>query len=51
LFPKALWPDLATARGDQGGRALLGRALLVDGDAAMLADIDTRDALAQMSRS
>jgi molybdenum cofactor cytidylyltransferase len=51
LFPKALWPDLATAEVDQGGRALLGSALLVDGDATMLADVDTRDALSQMSRS
>jgi molybdenum cofactor cytidylyltransferase len=49
LFPRALWSELVSGHGDQGGRALLGNAILLEGDAAMLADIDTRDALARLS--
>jgi molybdenum cofactor cytidylyltransferase len=42
LFPRRLFPALACLSGDMGASALLKNAVLVSGDAAMLADIDTR---------
>jgi molybdenum cofactor cytidylyltransferase len=49
LFPRRLFADLASLSGDIGARALLKNAVLVTGDAAMLADIDTRADLDRLS--
>jgi molybdenum cofactor cytidylyltransferase len=47
IFPRAAWPALLAIEGDRGARALLGDAIRVAGDPAMLADIDTPDDLAR----
>jgi molybdenum cofactor cytidylyltransferase len=48
LFPRAMFPALLAAEGDVGARGLLADGLAVEGNAAMLADIDTRADLALM---
>ena len=40
LFARSLFAELANARGDQGGRALLASAVLVPAPAGQLGDID-----------
>lgn len=40
LFPRALWPDLLSMRGDSGARHLLTNAQLVNASANELRDID-----------
>ena len=47
LFPRRLFLGLACLSGDVGARALLKNAILIPGDAAMLADIDTQSDLDQ----
>jgi molybdenum cofactor cytidylyltransferase len=48
LFPRAMFPALLAAEGDVGARGLLAGGLAVEGNAAMLADVDTRADLALM---
>jgi molybdenum cofactor cytidylyltransferase len=48
FFPRRLFPALACLSGDIGARALLNNAVVIAGDALMLADIDTR---ADLNRS
>jgi molybdenum cofactor cytidylyltransferase len=40
IFPQSIWPDLQLLSGDQGARSLLADAIAIEGDPAMLADID-----------
>jgi molybdenum cofactor cytidylyltransferase len=40
IFPQSIWPDLQQLSGDQGARSLLADAIAIEGDPAMLADID-----------
>jgi molybdenum cofactor cytidylyltransferase len=47
LFPRHLFSALACLSGDMGARALLKNAILIPGDAEMLADIDTQTDLAR----
>jgi molybdenum cofactor cytidylyltransferase len=48
LFPRRLFSALACLSGDMGARALLKNATLIPGDAAMLADIDTRIEMSEL---
>jgi molybdenum cofactor cytidylyltransferase len=48
LFPRGVWPTLATLSGDDGARALLRDATIIQGTPEMLVDIDTR---ADLNRS
>jgi molybdenum cofactor cytidylyltransferase len=48
LFPRAHWAALTNRLGDVGARHLLGNAIMIQGAAEMLADIDTR---ADLNRS
>jgi molybdenum cofactor cytidylyltransferase len=48
LFPRALWPALATSTGDMGARTFLRDATTIQGTSEMLTDIDTR---ADLNRS
>jgi molybdenum cofactor cytidylyltransferase len=47
LFGRNSWPRLCELSGDAGARDMLKGCVLVPADAAILADIDTRDDLAQ----
>lgn len=40
IFPRSMFAELRGLSGDQGARKLLGNAITVEGDPAMLADID-----------
>lgn len=48
LLPRSIWPQLLHGKGDQGARALLQEARLVEASPAQLRDIDTLDDLAAM---
>lgn len=51
LFPRAAWDALAQLSGDDGAKALLAGATLIEADAWTLADVDTPDDLERISRS
>jgi molybdenum cofactor cytidylyltransferase len=42
LFPRTVWPTLATTMGDIGARSLLRDAMIIQGTPHILTDIDTR---------
>lgn len=51
LFPRHMWDDMQQITGDAGARHLLASALLIQADDWTLRDIDTPDALAEVSRA
>jgi molybdenum cofactor cytidylyltransferase len=51
LFPRALWPRLAALSGGDGAKPLLADAMLIAADAWSMADVDTVEDLATISRS
>jgi molybdenum cofactor cytidylyltransferase len=51
LFPRAHFSRLAVLSGDQGAKPLLSDAILIEADAWSMADIDTPEDLARLTRS
>jgi molybdenum cofactor cytidylyltransferase len=50
LFPRAHFPRLAGLSGDEGAKPLLANAILIEADAWSMADIDTPEDLAAITR-
>jgi molybdenum cofactor cytidylyltransferase len=51
LFPRGAFAALTALSGSDGARAMLADAIIIEADAWSLADIDTREDLAVLSRS
>jgi molybdenum cofactor cytidylyltransferase len=51
LFPRTHWPTLAALSGSDGAKSLLADAMLIESDAWSMADVDTAEDLATLSRS
>jgi molybdenum cofactor cytidylyltransferase len=51
LFPRAFWSRLAALSGGDGAKAMLADAILIEADARSMADVDTVEDLATISRS
>ena len=50
LFPRGHWPRLAALSGGEGAKALLADAILIEADAWAMADVDTVEDLAAITR-
>ena len=50
LFPRGHWPRLSALSGGEGAKALLADAILIEADAWAMADVDTVEDLAAITR-